>query len=219
LLADHENAVALLLVESCNPQDNCNRFNFFTARSIPRTATGLATSKLLAVWVLTASRSSISNGPIFMMVLGCVLNCSFESRKDSSCGRVLWFCTRICKPLRFGGFCSFGKLVRRRSRCCGNVGTRVLCGFPSSEGNARTLQSGSRFSALGASFPQPALDFVAFRTGCICEPVIRLKCTPFRKPRRTRTSPIPAQSPFSIVLVKDSEIHDCLILFAICLIS
>jgi hypothetical protein len=92
-------------------------------------------------------------------------------------------------PCDFGGFCSFGKLVRRRSRCCGNVGTRVLCGFPSSEGNARTLQSGSRFSALGASFPQQALDFVAFRTGCICEPVIRLKCTPFRKPRRMRTSP------------------------------
>ena len=92
-------------------------------------------------------------------------------------------------PCDFGGFCSFGKLVRRRSRCCGNVGTRVLCGFPSSEGNARTLQSVSRFSALGASFPQQALDFVAFRTGCICEPVIRLKCTPFRKPRRMRTSP------------------------------
>src|SRR5580704_7645054 len=91
-------------------------------------------------------------------------------------------------PCDFGGFCSLGKLVRRRSRCCGNVGTRVLCGFPSSEGNARTLQSGSRFSALGASFPQQALDFVAFRTGCICEPVIRLKCTPFRKLRRMRTS-------------------------------
>ena len=81
------------------------------------------------------------------------------------------------------------------SRCCGNVGTRVLCGFPSSEGNARTLQSVSPFSALGASFPQQALDFVAFRTGCICEPVIRLKCTPFRKPRRMRTSPDSARSP------------------------
>ena len=92
-------------------------------------------------------------------------------------------------PCDFGGFCRFGKLVRRRSRCCGNVGTRVLCGFPSSEGNARTFESVSGFSALGASFPQQALDFVAFRTGCICEPVIRLKCTPFRKPRRMRTSP------------------------------
>ena len=92
-------------------------------------------------------------------------------------------------PCDFGGFCSFGKLVRRRSRCCGNVGTRVLCGFPSSEDNARTFESVSRFSALGASFPQHALDFVAYRTGCICEPVIRLQCMPFRKPRRMRTSP------------------------------
>ena len=119
----------------------------------------------------------------------------------------------------FGGFCRLGKLVRRRSRCCGNVGTRVLCGFPSSEGNARTFESVSRFSALGASFPQQALDFVAFRTGCICEPVIRLQCTPYRKPRRMRTSPDSCTEPFFIVLVKDSEIHDCLLLFDICLIS
>jgi hypothetical protein len=32
---------------------------------------------------------------------------------------------------------------------------------------------------------------------CICKPVIRLKCTPFRKPRRMRTSPDSCKSRFS----------------------
>jgi hypothetical protein len=94
------------------------------------------------------------------------------------------------------GFVVLANWSAAAASCCGNVGTRVLCGFPSSEGNARTLHSVSRFSALGASFPQQALGFVAFRTGCICEPVIRLKCTPFSKPRRMRTSPDSCTEPF-----------------------
>src|SRR6266498_13515 len=37
--------------------------------------------------------------------------------------------------------------------CCGNVGTRVLCGFPSSEGAATRRLSQNPQQALGAPFP------------------------------------------------------------------
>ena len=43
-------------------------------------------------------------------------------------------------PCDFGGFCRFGKLVRRRSRCCGNVGTRVLCGVSKLRGQREDLR-------------------------------------------------------------------------------
>jgi hypothetical protein len=45
----------------------------------------------------------------------------------------------VC-PCDFVGFCSFGKLVRRRSRCCGNVGTRVLCGVSKLRGQREDLR-------------------------------------------------------------------------------
>jgi hypothetical protein len=50
-------------------------------------------------------------------------------------------------------FRSLVKQGRRSRSSCGNVGTRVLCGFPGSEGIARTLASGHHHFALGASFP------------------------------------------------------------------
>ena len=129
------------------------------------------------------------------------------------------FCTRICKPLRFWRVLSFWQIGPPPQPLLWKCGNPRSVRVPKLRGQREDLRVSTRFSALGASFPQQALDFVAFRTGCICEPVIRLQCTPFRKPRRMRTSPDSCTEPFFIVLVKDSEIHDCLILFDICLIS
>jgi hypothetical protein len=51
----------------------------------------------------------------------------------------------------FGALPQFDSRSRRR---CGNVETRVLCGFPSSEGGRTVVAECSIIPALGASFPQ-----------------------------------------------------------------
>jgi hypothetical protein len=44
------------------------------------------------------------------------------------------FCTRIWNNVRLARVWQFVRFGSRSRRRCGNVGTRVLCGFPSSEG-------------------------------------------------------------------------------------
>ncbi len=63
-------------------------------------------------------------------------------------------CEKVQAALFLLGFSNVIRPSRRSSRCCGNVETRVLCGFPSSEGGTGTLRLESHHYALGAAFPQ-----------------------------------------------------------------
>jgi hypothetical protein len=53
---------------------------------------------------------------------------------QSNNGPFLRFCTRIWNNVRLARVWQFVRFGGRSRRRCGNVGTRVLCGFPSSEG-------------------------------------------------------------------------------------
>src|SRR5207302_3388479 len=93
------------------------------------------------------------------------------------------------KPHEFGWFGSFVKFGPRSRRRCGNVKTRVLCGFSNSEGGAQTLQSESPHSALGGHFHSETLDFQAFWRDCIPWTAIPRKMWSFKKPPKMRVSP------------------------------
>ena len=86
------------------------------------------------------------------------------------------------KPHDFGGLGVLIKLCRSSRRRCGNVGTRVLCGFPSSEGGKKRAIKNPARSALGASFPQRTLDCPAFLRDSPLWAAVSRKMRTFRKP-------------------------------------
>jgi len=64
---------------------------------------------------------------------------------------------------RFRSLSQFDSRSRRR---CGNVETRVLCGFPSSEGGQNRCGEVLHHPALGASFPQRGRVYRPFCREC-----------------------------------------------------
>jgi hypothetical protein len=90
----------------------------------------------------------------------------------------------------------FRSIVKQGRRCrssCGNVETRVLCGFPSSEGIAKTLASERHHFALEASFPtaNPRYFKRLAKSGRRSAPNVHLS-----KLRQMRISPDSRSAPF-----------------------
>src|SRR5262249_10259325 len=87
------------------------------------------------------------------------------------------------KPRVFRGFWTFVKLAHPSSSRCGNVETRVLCGFPSSGAPGMNLSAEYHQSAPGASFPQRGPSFSRNWRLLTFPGHLRPRCAPLRKPR------------------------------------
>src|ERR1019366_10571107 len=95
----------------------------------------------------------------------------------------------------------------RRRRRCGNVGTRVWCGFPSSVGRATIFGQDSANRSHRASFPQRTRNSAHFGAIVVVGGTTRPKCA-FPETRAERTLlQILVQSPIfrtrSLTLVKE----------------
>jgi hypothetical protein len=89
--------------------------------------------------------------------------------------------------------------ARRRLRC-GNVGTRVWCGFPSSVGRATIFGQDSAIRSHRAPFPQRTRNSAHFGANVVVRSCTRPKCA-FPETRAERTFlQIVVQSPFSAQL-------------------
>ena len=86
------------------------------------------------------------------------------------------------------GFSSLPQFDSHSRRRCGNVETRVFCGFPSSEGGQNRCGRVLHHPALGASFPQRGPVYRPFCRECVVWAADGAEWVPFRKPRRMHGS-------------------------------
>src|SRR5262249_27851368 len=100
------------------------------------------------------------------------------------------------KPRVFRGFWTFVKLAHPSSSRCGNVETRVLCGFPSSGGPGMNLSAEYHQSAPGASFPQRGPSFSRNWRLLTFPGHLRPRCAPLRKPRNMHVFTDSRSEPF-----------------------
>src|ERR1019366_2746655 len=82
------------------------------------------------------------------------------------------------------GFSSFVQFDSRSRRRCGNVGTRVLCGFPSSEGGQNRWGRRSIIPPSERHFHSEAPVYRPFWRESAVWAAGGAKYLPFRKPRR-----------------------------------
>ena len=76
-----------------------------------------------------------------------------------------WLCAGKCKTSHLTWYLAFNAFARRRRRRCGNVGTRVLCGFPSFEGDMLFTDQRTHFAPSKRHFhsgPSLLACFVRF---------------------------------------------------------
>jgi hypothetical protein len=74
-------------------------------------------------------------------------------------------CAGKCKTSHLTWYLAFNAFARRRRRRCGNVGTRVLCGFPSFEGDMLFTDQRTHFAPSKRHFhsgPSLLACFVRF---------------------------------------------------------
>jgi hypothetical protein len=82
------------------------------------------------------------------------------------------------------GFSSLSQFDSRSRRRCGNVETRVLCGFPSSEGGQNRCGRGSIILPLERHFHSEAPVYRPFCRECAVRAADGAEIVPFGKPRR-----------------------------------
>src|SRR5437879_3058169 len=87
------------------------------------------------------------------------------------------------------GFSSLSHFDSRRRRRCGNVETRVLCGFPSSEGGQNRCGRGSIIPPSERHFHSDAPFYRPFCRECSVRAADGAEIAPFGKPRRMRIYP------------------------------
>jgi hypothetical protein len=116
------------------------------------------------------------------------------------------------KPPEFGGFGSFVKFGPRSRRRCGNVKTRVLCGFSNSEGGAQTLQSESPLPPSEVISTAKPSTFRHFGETVSLGQQFRGKCGPSKSRLKCESRLIVAQShktnvPHPLIWVNRSSLH------------
>jgi hypothetical protein len=108
------------------------------------------------------------------------------------------------KPRVFRGFWTFVKLAHPSSSRCGNVETRVLCGFPSSGAPGMNLSAEYHQSAPGASFPQRGPSFSRNWRLLTFPGHLRPRCAPLRKPRNMHVFTDSRSEPVLAALISSS---------------
>ncbi len=108
-----------------------------------------------------------------------------------------WFCTRIWNNVRLAGGWQFVRFGSRNRRRCGNVGTRVLCGFPSSEGRPNRWSKRSIIPPSERHFHSEA-PFIGRSGGNLVFGGRRSGMLPFKKPPRMNVFPDSRSEPYEL---------------------